>query len=109
MVQAQHKAGESPHVSTATYLKVGVVLAVLTALEVAVVYIESLKEYLAFLLLLIGVIKFILVAMYFMHLKFDAPVYSRFFMIGLGLALISMLAVIAITQSDRLATALLMS
>lgn len=80
----------------------------LTALEVAVVYIESLKDYLAFLLLLMGVIKFILVAMYFMHLKFDSPIYSRFFMVGLGMAVIIMLSVIAIINSDRVATALLM-
>lgn len=96
------------HVSTSTYWKVGGILAVLTALEVAVVYIESLKDYLAFLLLLMGVIKFILVAMYFMHLKFDSPIYSRFFMVGLGMAVIIMLSVIAIINSDRVATALLM-
>lgn len=97
----------APQVSTATYWKVGGVLAVLTAIEVAVVYIDALKDYLAFLLLLIGVIKFILVAMYFMHLKFDSPVYSRFFTFGFLLAVIVMVAVIAIVNSDRITTALL--
>ncbi|HLS91403.1 MAG TPA: cytochrome C oxidase subunit IV family protein [Limnochordia bacterium] len=106
---AQHKASESPHVSTSTYLKVGLVLAVLTALEVAVVYVESLKGIVAFLLLLIGIMKFALVAMYFMHLKFDTPVYSRFFMVGLVLALACMLAVMAIMRSDRATTLLLSS
>ena len=72
----------------------------------AVVYIDALKELPGLLLLLIGVIKFILVAMYFMHLKFDSPVYSRFFTFGFLLAVIVMVAVIAIVNSDRITTAL---
>lgn len=103
-----HSQNQSaPHVSTATYWKVGGILAVLTALEVAVIYIDALQGILGFLLVLIGLLKFLLVAMYFMHLKFDTPVYARFFAFGFVLAVVVMLAVIAIMTNDRLTTELL--
>ena len=100
-------SAQAKHVSPTTYLKVGAVLALLTALEVAVVYVDALKGILAFLLLSIGIIKFALVAMYFMHLKFDSPIYYRFFVGGLIMATALALAVLAITQSNRVAEALL--
>jgi len=106
-VNAPNPSGGVHHVSPATYWKVGGTLAVLTALEVAVVYIDALKPFLAFLLLLIGVIKFALVAMYFMHLKFDAPIFSRFFVGGIVLAIVLAVAVLAIVQHNRAAEALL--
>jgi len=108
-VHAPNHSGEAKHVSPSVYWRVGIILAVLTALEVGVVYVDALKGYVAFLLLLIGALKFALVAMYFMHLKFDSPVYSRFFAGGIALAVVLALAVVAIVQSNRIAEALLRS
>lgn len=106
-MRTPHPIGETKHVHPSTYWKVGGVLAALTALEVAVIYVDALKGVLAVLLLLIGAMKFALVAMYFMHLKFDSPVYGRFFVGGLVIAIALALAVLAITESNRAAEALL--
>ena len=45
--------------------------------------------------------------MYFMHLKFDAPIFSRFFVGGIVLAIVLAVAVLAIVQHNRAAEALL--
>lgn len=74
-------------VSVKTYVNVGIVLAALTALEVACIYIPALSGVLPLILIGVGIIKFILVAMYFMHLKFDAKVYTIFFIIGAIMAI----------------------
>lgn len=88
-------ARESQQHGTAQYWKVGAVLAVITALEFAVVYVESLRGVLALLLILMGLAKFALVAMYFMHLKVDTRIYTGFFLAGLILAIASFIAVFA--------------
>ncbi len=75
------------------YLLVGAALIVLTFFEVAVVGLPV--PPLPFLLLFGGV-KALLIAMYFMHLKFDRRLYSFLFAIGvaLGLAMVTVLALL---------------
>lgn len=98
-MQAQ-TANPNPNVGkTAGYWKVGGVLALLTALEVGCVYVEALKGHLALILVVIGIIKFALVAMYFMHLKGDAPVYTGFFLAGIIIAVASFLGVLAMNPA----------
>ncbi len=74
------------HHGPAQYVFIAVVLGVLTALEVWVSYAGL--GHTAETLLLIGmmVLKFALVVMYFMHLRFDKPVFRRLFVTGLVLA-----------------------
>lgn len=67
------------HVSNRTYVGVGAILAVLTALEVMVFYIPALKPALVPILLVMMVAKFALVVMFFMHLKFDETIFSGLF------------------------------
>lgn len=55
------------------YMNVFWALAVLTVIEVAVVYLPLSKLMIGFLLVLLAVGKASLVAMYFMHLKFERP------------------------------------
>jgi cytochrome c oxidase subunit 4 len=61
-----------------------VILGVITALEVAVYYIESVKDLLIPLLFLFATIKFSLVVLWFMHLRFDSRTYARFFVMGVA-------------------------
>jgi len=75
------------HPSPRKYVGIAVILAIVTAVEVAIYYIPPLLDYIVPLLLAFAVIKFIFVAMYFMHLKFDSKVFRRFFLIGIVLAL----------------------
>jgi cytochrome c oxidase subunit 4 len=63
---------------------VAVVLAVITAVEIAVSYTEGdiPDGLIVVLLLAMMVMKFILVASWFMHLRTDQPVFKRLFIVG---------------------------
>ena len=69
------------------YIKVALVLFGITALEVAVYYISGLKDVLIPILLTMAIVKFALVALYFMHLRFDSKLFRRLFVTGIILAI----------------------
>jgi heme/copper-type cytochrome/quinol oxidase subunit 4 len=76
------------HPGPREYVKVAIVLAIVTAAEVGLYYVGGLSDaILVVLLLTLMVAKFAGVALYFMHLKFDNPAFSRFFIVGLALAI----------------------
>jgi cytochrome c oxidase subunit 4 len=66
------------------YVVVAVVLGVITAVEIAVSYLEgSIPDGLIVVLLLaMMVMKFFLVASWFMHLRTDKPLFKRLFWVG---------------------------
>ena len=74
------------HPSIALYVRVFVVLVVLTAIEVALSYANINGHLRVGALLVFAAVKFFTVVMYFMHLKFDHPYFRRLFAIGLVLA-----------------------
>ena len=73
-----------PHPSPKEYVRIGVILAVLTALEVAASYTGVSGSILIPTLFVLAVIKFALVVLWFMHLKFDDRRYARFFVTGVA-------------------------
>lgn len=82
----EHELGHHP--TPRQYVNIGIVLAVVTAAEVAISYIDAISDILVPLLLALAVIKFVLVASWFMHLRFDSRMFRRLFVSGLVLALI---------------------
>ena len=83
----QHDEGHA-HPSDWAYVKIAVVLAVITALEVFT-YFESVVDWGAALvpsLIFMMIVKFYLVATWFMHLRFDSKLFGRMFTAGLILA-----------------------
>ncbi len=74
------------HPSEMVYIKVAVVLAVLTAIEVALSYTKLNERLTAGALLVFAAAKFVIVVGYFMHLKFDHPWFRRLFVTGFVLA-----------------------
>jgi cytochrome c oxidase subunit 4 len=78
---------EHAHPGPIEYIKVALFLAVVTGIEVAVYYMKGLKGILAPLLILMSALKFALVGLYFMHLKFDTHLFRRLFILGIILAL----------------------
>lgn len=75
------------HASIGTYVKVAVILSVITALEFAVIYIRRLTPILIPLLLTLSAGKFALVVMFFMHLRYDRRSLTLLFVAPLVLAL----------------------
>jgi cytochrome c oxidase subunit IV len=84
------------HPSPGQYVKIAVILAVLTAIEVAVAYIDALSGVLIPVLGALAVAKFAIVVGYFMHLKFDSKLFRYLFVTGLGFALVVFLIVLLI-------------
>jgi cytochrome c oxidase subunit IV len=76
------------HPGPRQYVMVGLVLAGITALEVALFYMDFLPSPVVVAsLLILMTLKFGLVVLWFMHLKFDSRTYSRFFVMGLAFAI----------------------
>jgi cytochrome c oxidase subunit 4 len=74
------------HPRPATYVKIAVILTLITAVEVAVYYIPALRGVLVPLLLVLSAVKFLTVVGWYMHLKMDPVIYSRLFFAPLVVA-----------------------
>ena len=76
------------HFKDSQYVVVALILAVVTAIEVAFSYmVDDLGPFFLPGLLILMVLKFYTVVAYFMHLKFDNRLFSIMFYMGLFLAL----------------------
>ncbi|HKH05329.1 MAG TPA: cytochrome C oxidase subunit IV family protein [Acidimicrobiales bacterium] len=77
------------HPTDSKYIKVAIILAAFTALEVGTYFLDDASTTLLVVTLIpLMVIKFGIVAAYFMHLKFDNPMFRRLFVFGLILAVV---------------------
>ena len=93
-VMSEHSAGQVHHPGAATYLIVAAFLVVLTAMEVTVFYVHALRPVLVPLLLILAAAKFALVAMFYMHLKYDGWLLTGVFVFPLMIATILLAALI---------------
>jgi len=82
------------HPSPKEYIRIALILAMVTAIEVAVYYLGLSHAVLVMTLFGAAVIKFTLVVLWFMHLKFDSRTYSRFFVMALAGAITLFLVVL---------------
>ena len=82
------------HPTPFKYVMIFLILVVITGVEIAVSYTEGsvTSGVIVALLLLFAIIKFAMVAAYFMHLRTDQPIFRRFFVLGI----ITAMAVFAI-------------
>ncbi len=78
-------AHDDKHPSALEYVQIGVILAIITAVEVALYYVDMNFTLLVALLLALSVVKFSMVVLWFMHLKFDASLFAILFTGGLML------------------------
>lgn len=86
MAQAQHTV---QHPSPKQYVRIAILLAVLTAIEVAMFYINEslhLGGLNVAVLLVLAALKFLIVVGWYMHLRFEKSTLSRFFTFGFVLA-----------------------
>ena len=83
------------HHSDMIYIKVGAVLAVLTAIEIALPELLNNGKIYGPLLIALMIIKFVMVAGFFMHLRYDGKELSGLFYGGAILAVIVYVAVLS--------------
>ena len=78
---------DSVHPSPVRYIQIAVLLTLITGFEVAIYYVDFISKE-AFITIFLGmsVVKFIIVAMFYMHLKFDSRLFTMLFIAGLVLA-----------------------
>jgi cytochrome c oxidase subunit 4 len=81
----EHAEGHA-HPGDKQYIVVALILGFFTAVEVLTYFVDFGAAAVPTLLGLM-VIKFVMVVLYFMHLKFDSPVFMRLFVVGLALAM----------------------
>ena len=74
---------EHAHPGPKTYVLIGVVLAIITLTEVWAYTHEALRPILVPVLMVLSAAKFILVVGFYMHLRFDHPLFTGVFGFGL--------------------------
>src|SRR5438270_4271419 len=77
---------EHAHPGAKTYVIVGVILAIITLAEVFFYTQESVRAFLVLLLLVLSATKFAMVVGFYMHLRFDHPLFLGVFGFGLMVA-----------------------
>lgn len=78
------------HPTPFKYVMIFLILVVVTAVEIATSYLEGsiTSGLIVAMLLFWAIVKFALVASYFMHLKTDQPIFRRFFVLGICAAVV---------------------
>lgn len=85
-------AGGHAHPTPKLYIQIAVVLAIITAIEVFVLYLPDLgltwfRPFLVPIFAVLSIFKFVMVVGWYMHLKFDDPFFLRIFGFALIIAL----------------------
>lgn len=88
-------AAHEGHPSPSQYIAIGLILGVVTAAEVAVYYVDALEGALLGILMVLSAMKLILVALWFMHLRFDNRLFSILFSSGVVLAVLLFIVVLS--------------
>lgn len=87
-VETQVDTHEHAHPGPAEYIKIAVILAIITIAEVGAYYVKGLPDHVfAAMLLVMMAVKFALVGLWFMHLRFDNRLFRRLFVTGIILAM----------------------
>jgi cytochrome c oxidase subunit 4 len=89
------------HPDEAEYIKIGLTLGALTAIEVMVYYFNIPRNVFVVMLIGLSAVKFTAVVMFFMHLKFDSRIFTTAFVTGLVLAA-AIFSVVLVTLGSSL-------
>ena len=86
-----------PHASPLGYVLIAIILSFVTAAEVSLYYLEgSIPDAVIIpLLVIFAGLKFGIVASWYMHLRTDRPIFSRFFVLGIVAAVVLYLIVLS--------------
>jgi cytochrome c oxidase subunit 4 len=92
--EVAHEEHTHSHPTWKTYVVVGFILTAITAIEVAIFYIPSLAGVLIPTLLVLSGGKFLIVVLWYMHLKFDSKIFGRVFWAPFALAILVVVGMI---------------
>jgi len=87
---------DEAHATTGHYVRIAIVLTILTVLEVATYYVNIPFAVLVPLLLVLAGMKFGLVVAYYMHLRYDSKLFSGFFFFGLTIEILLLIALMVL-------------
>ncbi|MFL2804191.1 MAG: cytochrome C oxidase subunit IV family protein [Dehalococcoidia bacterium] len=87
---------EAHHPTAKQYFRIAMVLSVITAIEVGIFYLEFLGYWMIPILVVLSTGKFALVAMYYMHLRYEHRLFSYLFVTGVVLATVVISALVAL-------------
>jgi len=87
---------EEEHITPAGYAKIFTILTLITLVEVVIYYIESWRPAFLPVFLLLSAAKFIIVVMFFMHLRFDNRLFSWMLVGGFTLATCIIIALLGL-------------
>ncbi|MEI7567495.1 MAG: hypothetical protein EBT62_00850 [Opitutaceae bacterium] len=82
------------------YIQIAMILAVITGIEVVLVYLPIVKWLVVTTLILLSTVKFMFVIFFFMHLRWDKVFCTILFFIGLVLASFTMFSLMKLFASD---------
>ena len=91
---AEARTGQVHHPGAATYPIIAAFLVILTAMEITVFYVHALRPVLVPVLIVLGAAKFALVAMFYMHLKYDGWLLTGVFIFPLMVATVLLVSLI---------------
>ena len=100
---AAHSVSAAVHVEPSKfsiYIQIAMILAVITGVEVVLVYLPITKWIVVTALVVLSAVKFMFVIFYFMHLRWDKPFCTILFFIGLVLAGGTMWALLQLFGAD---------
>ena len=95
-MSAEAHAADHAHPGPKTYAKIAVILCLITLAEFGAFYTEALQGILVPLLIVMSAVKFCLVVMFYMHLKFDHVIFTRVLLSGVALGFAAMLWLLAL-------------
>jgi cytochrome c oxidase subunit 4 len=84
------------HPGPRQYITIAAALTLITVVEVGVYYIDALRPVLPPILIALSAVKFALVVMFYMHLKFDHPIFTGMFLFGLATAMFTFVGFLAL-------------
>lgn len=89
-----HGEEEHDHPGWKFYVMIGVILTVITAVEVAIYYIDAVQHIAWQLLVPLSTLKFVLVVLFYMHLKMDHRLFSFVFLAPMVLAVLVVISMV---------------
>jgi cytochrome c oxidase subunit IV len=93
---SDHGAGEHAHPTWSTYWKVALILTIITAVEVSAYYIPSWEQSWIYVpsMLIMSTVKFVIVVLFYMHLRYDHKLFRSLFTGPLTIAMLTIIGLL---------------